>query len=114
MSTTLLNKADSANDFAVASSQPAAVQNVVEPLIPVVDPAAIVEPIVPIAAPSVALAEPIVPYIGAPVVDPLIPYNSRVINPLFPYRIPYRGVNQNLRAVETVLPYFRSPYDPFL
>jgi hypothetical protein len=104
VSTTLLNKADSANDFAVALSQPVAVPNIIEPLVPVVEPAAIVEPIIPffgapIVEPPVPIVEPIFPYIGNPIVDPLIPYDPRVISPLGP-------------VVEPVLPYLGSPYGP--
>jgi hypothetical protein len=117
VSTTLLNKADAANDFAVALSQPVAVQNIV-------DPAAIVEPVIPyfgapIVEPSVPVVEPIVPYIGNPIVDPLIPYDPRVISPLgpivepvVPYQVPFYGVDPYLPAVEPVLPYLGSPYGP--
>jgi hypothetical protein len=97
VSTTLLNKADSANDFAVALSQPVAIPNIVEP-------AAIVEPVIPffgapIVEPPVPVVGPIVPYIGNPRIDPLIPYDPRVISPLGP-------------VVEPVLPYLGSPYGP--
>lgn len=126
VSTTLLNKADSANDFAVALSQPVAVQNIVEPLIPIIDPAAIVDPVIPyfggpIVEPSVPIVDPIVPYIGNPLVDPLIPYDPRIISPLgpvvepvVPYQIPFYGVDPYLPAVEPVLPYVGSPYGPVI
>lgn len=71
MSTTLISKAVSTNDFAIALSQPVAVQNTLESLIPVVDPADIVQPIVPVV-------EPVIPYYGAPLADPLIPYDPRI------------------------------------
>lgn len=66
-----LSKAVSTNDFTTALAQPVTVQNTVESLIPVVDPAAIVEPVIP--------------YFGAPLADPLIPYDPRIIKPLVPY-----------------------------
>jgi hypothetical protein len=127
VSTTLLGKTDSANDLAVALSQPVPVQNVVEPLIPVVDPAAIAGPIVPIVEPSVPLVEPTVPYIGARMVGPLIPYDPRAIRPLVPYTERTSPLNVPLignvvpnygtplgPVVEPVLPYFGSPYAPIL
>ncbi|PNF26242.1 hypothetical protein B7P43_CG02643 [Cryptotermes secundus] len=116
VSTTLLNKADSANDFAIALSQP----------LPVIDPAAIVDPVIPyfgapIVEPSVPIVDPIVPYIRNPIVDPLIPYDPRVISPLgpvvepvVPYQIPFYGVDPYLPAVEPVLPYVGSPYGPVI
>jgi hypothetical protein len=122
VSTTLLNKADSTNDFAIALSQPATVQNIVdpaaivEPRVPVVEPvipyygAPIVEPLFPIVEPSVPLIEPIVPYIGAPLVDPLIPYDPRVINPLAPF--PERAYPLNIPLIDTVLPNYRTPLGP--
>lgn len=77
VSTTLLSKADSTNDF-IALSQPVAVQNTDESLIPVVDPAPVVGPIVPIV-------EPVILYFTASLVDPLIPNDSHIIKPLVPY-----------------------------
>jgi hypothetical protein len=115
VSTTLLSKADSTNDFAVALSQPVAVQNIVEPLIPVVDPAGIVNPVIPyfgapIVEPSIPLVEPIVPYIGAPVVDPLIPYDPRVITSLAPY--PERVYPLDIPVIDTVIPNIGTPLGP--
>jgi hypothetical protein len=127
VSSTLLGKADSANDFAVALSQPVALQNVVEPLIPVVDPAAFAEPIVPVVEPSVPIVGPIVPNIGARMVGPIIPYDPRAIRPLAPYTERTSPLNVPLignfvpnfgtplgPVVEPVLPYLGSPYGPIL
>jgi hypothetical protein len=103
VSTTLLSKADSANDLAVALSQPVVVQNVV-------DPAAIAEPIVPIVEPSVPLVDPIVPYIGSPIVGQLIPYDPRVIRPVVPYA--ERTSSLNVPLIDTVVPNYRRLLGP--
>lgn len=85
-STALLSNATSCQHFATALSQPVALQEIVEPVVPTVQPTAFI-------------AEPILPYHDIPIVQPVLPiFESAipVVNPVDP-------------LIETAVPYLDPP-----